>query len=761
MTTRRIGASDHASNALLSKGQDNSGQKSLQQDVKKDEVKPKAKTSHDSSYTHLNPAPHHPLHVASASPSHPSFSSTSSSRLQRRRNIQSASESSGQASSSLILDQDSPRGKSDLSIPKRTALDRLEGWFGLGEAGTQDRSAPSTSRLVPPTTRSKAANPNKTTRLVLVHTVLSSDSLEALAIRYNSDVRILRKANGLWPGDSVQVRKELYIPVDENAVQTQSIGTSEIGMGNGVQVHHAHEASNGKMNLLNGPPTTRHDRSMSSASSSAATSSSHPHSNSAFGAGLGLNSSSTDLVTSRNSPELRRVPIQSLSHFPPPGQTATGTAKGKGREEKEAFGYGAGLRPDENLDPGESGVEDLLQLAERARMRGADSSSPSLPPSNITEVNVKLPDLVGIQSRDASTVASSPSLSTKALDEDWKPNKYRLGEKKRQVKSIASMETEGKKSEDRYEVQGPAMMVAAQSNSNANSQTYQGWNDIPEPPLSKTAKGQVAYAYKSKRRYPRPGMVPGNIGSELPGSAFIEDLAAGLPANPGPAANWARPIGESLPIPAIRTKQLVSGTSKQIGSPSIDAGWGQLLSDTVRGKMRLEDAFERGWDDLKNGLLTNSNGPLSSESKHRQSKAVGNYHILPSGQAVSSDLQHQRPSAEMARAALADVGGTDNQSQIPPQAQNAGGNMHNSSSSSSYGLQVDSGSSANVRRSSGKSMHELEDLRVQNESTKNAKTWSAASAPKTGNGKTFAVDDSSSDRTSTSRRNVRNIDWLG
>lgn len=747
MTTRRRGASDHTEVALSSEASVNTDHKSVQQRIIKEDAK--AKTSHDGHYSLLNPAPHHPLHLTSPSPSNPSFSSTQSSRLQRRRNVQGTSESSTFASSSTNSEHDYPRGKRDLDQPKRTALDRLEGWFGLGESGPGDYNDSSTSRLAPPPTRTKApSNPNKTTRLVLVHTVLVTDSLEALALRYNSDVRTLRKANGLWPGDSVQVRKELYIPVDEDAVQTQAIGTSEIGISIGAQIQHANESSNGKLNLLNGPPPTRHDRSMSSTSSSAATSTSHAHSSSAFAAGLGLNGSSTDLSANRNSPELRRVPIQSLSHFPPPGQTPTGTTKGKGSEEQEAFGYGAGIKPDENMEPGESGVEDLLQLAERARMRGTDSSPPP-PASNITEANVdslkgKLPELVRTRSRDASTAASSPSLSSKALDEDWKPNKYRLGEKKRQAKPSTANETD----DSRAAPLGPAMMVAAQSSSNSARQNYQGWNDIPEPPLSKTAKGQVAHAYKPKRRYPRPGMV---AGSEVLGSALFDDLAAGLPANPGPAANWARPIGESLPIPPEKAKRSVSGSSRQTSGASTDAGWGQLLSDTVRGKMRLEDALERGWDDLRSGLLTSANGALLNDARN------GGYHTLPSVQAVASDSQPQRPSAEMARAALADTN--------PSQPQHTGmSNTQNPSSSSSYGLQVDSGTSASVRRSSGKSMHELEDLRVQNETDSTyAKTWSATSAAKARNGTTtFAADDSSSGRaTSTTRRNVRNVDWLG
>ena len=48
----------------------------------------------------------------------------------------------------------------------------------------------------------------------MVHPVVETDTLEGIALRYGADVHTLRRSNGLWPGDAVQMREHLYIPVD-------------------------------------------------------------------------------------------------------------------------------------------------------------------------------------------------------------------------------------------------------------------------------------------------------------------------------------------------------------------------------------------------------------------------------------------------------------------------------------------------------------------------------------------------------------------
>lgn len=708
---------------------------------------------------HLDPAPQHPL-FASTSPSRPSFTSSQAARLQRRRVTASDTNAApvNDNDRSAAHDDRNPRGKSDLDRPKMTTLDRLEGWFGLGTTTDQrpsgGRSAlllsqPSTSKSIP---ARKISRPSATSsRLVLVHAVTPADSLDSLALRYNTDVRTLRRANSLWPGDSVHVRKEIYIPVDEDAAQ-----------GQGVDVLHASEEANGKLNLLNGQAGDRHSRSLSvtSASSSGATSVSHAHSSTpAMPIGSG-----SDTTSARLSPELRRVPVQSLSYFPPPGSTGSMVGKGKGKEQQDTFGFATGIKSNDDLDPGDSGVDDLLQLAERARLRGSDTSPPISPQIGSVTDNQKLLSLRSSASEgdgDQVNAASSPATSSRALEEEWKPNKWTLGQRRQQNASSLSHQAS---TSDLRSDRGPAMIVAAASTasdegSNASSAAgYRGWNDIPEPPLHRTAKGQVAHAYKPRRRYPRPG-----IGAELPGSALIEDLAAGLPANPGPAANWARPIGDCLPLPPEGNKR--AGGAGRSASPHLSASsnWGQILSDTVRGKIRLEDALERGLEDIRAGLNASAAPPPK-----RLDGRVPNGSLRPiSSMQVSSEPYPHRPSAEMARAALADPSPRVGEGTTNSGAGDGGGQVATSTVVAG-GLAVET-SGGTMRRSSGRSLHELEDLRVQHgdEAEARAKpshlhnTWSAASSVNANGLGGGGSDASSTTKGVRGRRNVRNVDWLG
>lgn len=51
--------------------------------------------------------------------------------------------------------------------------------------------------------------------LVYVHEVRKTDTLEGIVLLYNISSAALRRANRLWPGDSVQSRKHLFLPVTE------------------------------------------------------------------------------------------------------------------------------------------------------------------------------------------------------------------------------------------------------------------------------------------------------------------------------------------------------------------------------------------------------------------------------------------------------------------------------------------------------------------------------------------------------------------
>lgn len=55
--------------------------------------------------------------------------------------------------------------------------------------------------------------------LVYVHHVRPQDTLAGLSIKYNCQQAVLRKANRMWPNDSVQVKQTVVLPVDACAVK--------------------------------------------------------------------------------------------------------------------------------------------------------------------------------------------------------------------------------------------------------------------------------------------------------------------------------------------------------------------------------------------------------------------------------------------------------------------------------------------------------------------------------------------------------------
>lgn len=59
--------------------------------------------------------------------------------------------------------------------------------------------------------------------LVYIHTVKPQDTLAGVMIKYNCDPNVFRKANRLWPNDSIQVRKTVVLPVDACGVKGRKI----------------------------------------------------------------------------------------------------------------------------------------------------------------------------------------------------------------------------------------------------------------------------------------------------------------------------------------------------------------------------------------------------------------------------------------------------------------------------------------------------------------------------------------------------------
>ena len=59
--------------------------------------------------------------------------------------------------------------------------------------------------------------------LVYLHKVLPSETSMGIAIKYSCREAVLRKANRLWPNDSIQLRRTAYVPVDACAVRGKKI----------------------------------------------------------------------------------------------------------------------------------------------------------------------------------------------------------------------------------------------------------------------------------------------------------------------------------------------------------------------------------------------------------------------------------------------------------------------------------------------------------------------------------------------------------
>lgn len=59
--------------------------------------------------------------------------------------------------------------------------------------------------------------------LVYIHKVRSSDTLAGVMIKYNCQPNVFRKANRLWPNDSIQVKKTVVLPVDACGVRGRKV----------------------------------------------------------------------------------------------------------------------------------------------------------------------------------------------------------------------------------------------------------------------------------------------------------------------------------------------------------------------------------------------------------------------------------------------------------------------------------------------------------------------------------------------------------
>ncbi|TQS39144.1 hypothetical protein Golomagni_00336 [Golovinomyces magnicellulatus] len=66
--------------------------------------------------------------------------------------------------------------------------------------------------------RSEGLEEDKFT-LVYVHVVQPQDTIQGVVLKFHSQMDVIKKANRLWSGDSIQLREKVYLPVDACAIK--------------------------------------------------------------------------------------------------------------------------------------------------------------------------------------------------------------------------------------------------------------------------------------------------------------------------------------------------------------------------------------------------------------------------------------------------------------------------------------------------------------------------------------------------------------
>ncbi|CAD6911397.1 unnamed protein product [Tilletia controversa] len=243
--------------------------------------------------------------------------------------------------------------------------------------------------------------------------------------------------------------------------------------------------------------------------------------------------------------------------------------------------------------------------------------------------------------RAASSTGGSGSAghaerTSREVERDWKPNKYTFGSgpNSSATRPKSSMSGNGSASEtasnsasssghadNRREPSGSA--AAGKTNGEVDRAST-GWNDAP------AANARIARAYQGGTR-------------KIAHHRLIQDLAAGLPPNSGAAANWQRPINDSLPIPPTSSPGVARRASSNLlrsdgtgprnqgaygayghagtSSRATQPGLGKILSDAFRGRMSVEDAFEAAVQSVSSSVTTPPTDSISSWATVRASES--------------------------------------------------------------------------------------------------------------------------------------------
>ncbi|SNX84830.1 uncharacterized protein MEPE_03539 [Melanopsichium pennsylvanicum] len=516
-------------------------------------------------------------------------------------------------------DDDDDARKSRFTTSVESTLDRLEGWFGLRQQQQQhyhhhhhqqqqQSSSHTSDQIRRPAVSSSATKSDGTEQVrVLIHPVAPTDTLHSLALHYGADIQVLRKSNKLWPGDPVQIRKVVYIPIDSCKHRPPNAEIKIVSTKGGAVSSEPTAATLAFVpkaeedDLLTGTPTAEIAQPNLLANNLAPmrvsdpvsdfmpdTNKSYVDSISTFGTSLTragsvngvkqsyppsltpalrilnqtqISGSSTKRPTSSvgggsNTASVTASASAASSGFVPPRQPLhvakmpADQLRFFANDAKSSISTASGsLKPgpgDAEYHPGESGIDDLLALASnplQSGMSAADSARPAL----IREVSSS--NLSGFDDED----------------EEWKPNTWHFGDGSNKSRSQ-------RRNHSNTGLDG--------SEEGGRQRHYAGWNDAPPP------NAIVAKAYDGGKAQQRRQAQKSH--------RLLYDLAAGLPANPGAASKWARPIqfGDSLPSGPPGVPGGASGSgSMPARLNSAKGGFGKLLDDTIRGRISVEAAL--------------------------------------------------------------------------------------------------------------------------------------------------------------------------
>ncbi|KAF2877472.1 hypothetical protein BDV95DRAFT_481610, partial [Massariosphaeria phaeospora] len=150
--------------------------------------------------------------------------------------------------------------------------------------------------------------------LVYIHHVRPHDTLAGITIKYNCQLAVLRKANQMWPNDSIQIKKTIVLPVDACGVKGRPVaGPNAYKEENLLLGENSNSGSNSPP-ASNGLPNGWNLVKQQNADNPSVPSSSHSHAESEP---PWTHDSWVLLANDTNPTEIARMPRRALGFFPP------------------------------------------------------------------------------------------------------------------------------------------------------------------------------------------------------------------------------------------------------------------------------------------------------------------------------------------------------------------------------------------------------------------------------------------------------------